>query len=53
LTWIITFNYQHEKEQKFRLKQLIEVIRRINAKNIKLNVSIAFVSQMFVIVGTL
>lgn len=39
LTWIATLSYQDDNEKQFRLKQVIEVIRRINAKNVKLNVS--------------
>jgi hypothetical protein len=40
LTWISTLNYQDDYEKPFRLKQVIEVIRRINAKNVKLNLEI-------------
>jgi hypothetical protein len=39
LTWISTLSYQDDCEKHFRLKQVVEVIRRINTKNIKLNVS--------------
>lgn len=39
LAWIATLNYQDDIEKQFRLKQVIEVIRRINSKNIRLNVS--------------
>lgn len=40
LTWIASLSYQDDCEKPFRLKQVIEVIRRINAKNIKLNVRV-------------
>ena len=39
LTWIATLSYQDDVEKPFRLKQVVEVIRRINAKDSKLNVS--------------
>jgi hypothetical protein len=39
LAWISTINYQDDIEKQFRLKQVVEVIRRVNAKNVKLNVS--------------
>jgi hypothetical protein len=39
LAWVATLSYQDDVEKPFRLKQVIEVIRRINAKNTKLNVS--------------
>ena len=41
LMWITTLSYQDEIEKRFRLKQLIEVIRRITAvENTKLNLEI-------------
>lgn len=40
LTWIASLSYQDDCEKPFRLKQVIEVIRRINARNVKLNVRI-------------
>ena len=39
--WITTLSYQDELEKRFRLKQLIEVIRRIAAvENTKLTLEI-------------
>lgn len=38
LTWAATLCYQDDDEKPFRLKQVVEVIRRINAKDNKLNV---------------
>jgi len=38
LTWAATLSYQDDDEKPFRLKQVVEVIRRINAKDSKLNV---------------
>jgi hypothetical protein len=38
LTWAATLSYQDDDEKPFRLKQVVEVIRRINAKDNKLNV---------------
>ena len=41
LMWITTLSYQDELEKRFRLKQLIEVIRRIAAvENTKLTLEI-------------
>ncbi len=40
LIWIATLNYQDDIEKTFRLKQVIEVLRRINSKNIRLNLEL-------------
>ncbi len=41
LMWITTLSYQDDLEKRFRLKQLIEVIRRISAvENTKLNLEL-------------
>ena len=41
LMWITTLSYQDKLEKRFRLKQLIEVIRRIAAvENTKLTLEI-------------
>lgn len=47
--WIATLQYQDGNEKIFRLKQVIEVIRRINAKDIKLNVSEIMLYVVFVV----
>jgi len=33
LVWVGTLNYQHDSEKAFRLKQAIEVLRKVNAKS--------------------
>lgn len=38
LIWIATLAYQDDNEKSFRLKQVKEVLQRINSKNAKLNV---------------
>jgi len=53
LVWISTISYQDDIEKQFRLKQLVEVIRRVNAKNVKLNVSTAFAGILLILVGNI
>ena len=38
--WVATLGYQDQGEKPFRCQQVIEVLRRINSKGIRLNLEV-------------